>query len=81
MANKYKLVYKDSNKVIKGSLTGIPSEEDTAIVDLKEYAEAGFKKVYEAKAEDVINIKGSETGVVANDDVVIITREELEGKN
>ena len=74
MANKYKLVYKDSNKVIKGSVTGIPANDDNEIIDLKTYADAGFKKVYESAAK----LYGSTTGVVG-DDTFIIDRANLEG--
>ena len=80
MANKYKLVYNAGDKVIKGSLTGIPATAtDTEIIDLKNYADAGFKKVYEAKVEGTAKIYGSTTGVanVAND-TFIIDRADLE---
>ena len=79
MANKYKLVYNAGDKVIKGSLTGIPANGDTEIIDLKNYTESGFKKVYEAKVEGTAKIYGSTTGVtnVAND-TFIIDRADLE---
>ena len=80
MANKYKLVYKDDNKVIKGSLTGIPAAaNDTEIIDLKNYTDDGFKKVYEAKVNGTAKIYGSTTGIanVAND-TFIIDRADLE---
>ena len=80
MANKYKLVYNAGDKVIKGSLTGIPATaNDIEIIDLKDYTDDGFKKVYEAKVDGTAKIYGSTTGVtnVAND-TFIIDRADLE---
>ncbi len=80
MANKYKLVYNAGNKVIKGSLTGIPTAaNDTEIIDLKDYADTDIKKVYEKKVDSVSGIYISTTGVVNANDIKVLDRAALEG--
>ena len=66
----YALVYEKDGKFF-GSITGIPTENDTDLKITREQVE-GYKLVYATKTE----IRGSMTGIPSEDDAVIYAVEE-----
>ena len=61
----YALVYEKDGKFF-GSITGIPTENDTDLKITREQVE-GYKLVYATKTE----IRGSMTGIPSEDDTII----------